>query len=86
MKNMTLVHSDGKCLDPSVYFGGCKDKNQRYWWLWDLDSNRFVSLGDKYKRGREPIDLWLELAPGRYELGVGPRPPRGIRIPITVAS
>lgn len=59
----------------------CKGR-QRYWWLKGPDGQ--IDIGEH--RGDQPLDLMLELPPGRYTAGCGPAEPRGIRHCFTVSK
>lgn len=51
---------------------------QKFWWLRNIDTEDFVSLGGKY-RGDQKLNVEIDLQPGRYLLGTGPKQKYGIR-------
>lgn len=61
-------------------------KDQRYWWIWDYARKRFVNLGNKYIQGNQYPEIEVDLEPGLYDMGCGPRGPRGIRQRFEVAG
>ena len=72
-----------KTLKNSIYFGGCRTRRQRFWWVYCHDHKRWVDLGNRYMPGNKPIDITIDLDAGRYELGTGPHQ-GGIRKPFEV--
>ena len=81
---MLVRIQSSRTLANSVFFGGCASPQQRFWWMRDLTRCRWVDLGNRYMEGNKPIDVEVELEPGDYEAGCGPRGRRGIRCKFTV--
>ena len=54
------------------------------WWLRNVETSEFVTI--PRTRGDDYFEATLDLEPGRYVLGVGPRDKFGKRINVTVKA
>lgn len=76
-----LVESRRKMSNTSFH-RRCSGR-QKFWWLRSVDRGEFVRIPEV--RGDEYFEMQLDLPPGTYTLGCGPRGDFGVREEFTVS-
>lgn len=74
MVRVTVTSSD--CLSNTTFHKRCSGR-QKFWWLRNKKTNSFVPVPEV--RGDSNFRVELDLEPGVYVLGTGPKSSHGIR-------